>query len=342
MRTACKRFVRRQVAAGRSQTHVAAATPVRTCSGLSIIVVSGLLLALAAWAQAAGIDWRVRIEDPSNRYTHMHAIIESTTIAAGRDWSSHLEGSGTVEVVVRFADVATANGGGRVAAMLGRVDGIRLYEFGPQTVIRTGTGPSYGRDDLRITLGYDYMDNNFWWDPDPYARTAPVPFNKLDAYSTLVHEIGHGLGFSGWRDRTTGLLPADYMSTYDQWVFMEEGVPYFGGPHASAVYGGPVPLTVGNLMHYGNQFPLPGWELAEDVALMNGVRNRWAFRRSIGDLDLAILQDLGYTLVPEPASQTLLVLAMLAICSVAIARSHRADRRLSEARVRITISQSAD
>jgi hypothetical protein len=129
----------------------------------------------------------------------------------------------------------------------------------------------------------------------------------------LLHEIGHGLGFNGWRDWTTGALPADYMSTYDQWVFLEDGIPYFGGPSASAVYGGPVPLTAGNLMHYGNQFPLPGWDLVENIGLMNGVQNRSGFRREISELDLAILQDLGYVIVPEPGTCALGWLALVVL-----------------------------
>ena len=283
-----------------------------------------LLLACVPQLQAE-IGWQVRIEDPTNRYADMHSAIENTTNAAGRDWGSYLTGSATVEVVVRFADILTANGGARVGEQTGTMNGVRLYEFGPQTVIRTGLGPSPGRDDLLITLGYNYMDNWSWWDPDPYARTELVPTNMLDAYSAVLHEIGHGLGFYGWRDWKTGSLPGDYMSTYDQWVYTEDGLPWFGGPSASAEYGGPVPLTLDNLMHYGNEFPLPGWELAENVELMNGVQSMWGTRQYIGDLDVAFLEDIGYTVVPEPATLILFLAGSLGIVGIAY-RCRRHER----------------
>src|SRR5262249_42987084 len=80
---------------------------------------------------------------------------------------------------------------------------------------------------------------------------------------------------------------------------------YFTGPHAEAVYGGPVPLTSSsttqNYYHLGNtltdisrtpstvQDPLT-------LDLMNGVVLFFDYQYQISNLDLAVLRDVGYEL----------------------------------------------
>lgn len=98
----------------------------------------------------------------------------------------------------------------------------------------------------------------------------------------------------------------------------QDGNLFFEGPHAEAVYGGPVPLTWGDYGHVGNRAATgrSGQGLIGD--LMNGVAWYGGVRYSISPLDLAIAADAGLpvteppTEAPEPPSLGLLGLSCLA------------------------------
>jgi hypothetical protein len=81
-----------------------------------------------------------------------------------------------------------------------------------------------------------------------------------------------------------------------------QSVLAFTGPSATALYGGPVPLTVGSYAHLGNPAPLPGTDLIPD--LMNGVAFTRGTRYHITPLDLAMLRDLESTLPSGVADLT--------------------------------------
>ena len=68
-------------------------------------------------------------------------------------------------------------------------------------------------------------------------------------------------------------------------------MPYFTGPTAEAVYGGPVRLTIGNLYHVGNSMGQLGYDLLNE--LMNGVIGFLGNGPGVSALDLAILRDVG-------------------------------------------------
>ena len=56
---------------------------------------------------------------------------------------------------------------------------------------------------------------NYGFDPTPELRNKPVPADKTDAYSVLLHTPAS----NGKRDGTTGTLPGSppYESTFDKW-----------------------------------------------------------------------------------------------------------------------------
>src|SRR5262249_42284267 len=132
-----------------------------------------------------------------------------------------------------------------------------------------------------------------WFDPSPQLRTTPVPSDKTDAYSIMLHELAHAIGFNGWRDGMTGGIPGSpsFESTFDQWETFDGTNLYFNGPMAKLVYGGPVPVTYGFNFHLGNASPRPGSDLIGDM--MNGVVYNRGVRYDISPLDLAILADAG-------------------------------------------------
>jgi hypothetical protein len=126
------------------------------------------------------------------------------------------------------------------------------------------------------------------WFLDPTPDTASdIPTNQIDFISTAVHEIGHVLGFGTSQsfDRLTAPLTSARSSEWG-----------FGGINARAVNGGnPIPLDGGHVRE-GYEFGGSG-ESVMDVKIAAGVRtlpNR---------LDIAILNDMGYTVNYAAAAQ---------------------------------------
>jgi hypothetical protein len=190
--------------------------------------------------------------------------------------------------------------------------------------LRTGVDPNGDAPDIEIVLNPDYLAS-LWFDPNPYARVESVPFDQIDAVSVFLHEFGHAFGFNGWRDGFDGSLSFDFMSTFDQHTAFDGANLWFTGEQASNLYGGPVPVTLGNYGHVGNLSPEPGEDLLPD--LMNGIVLFYGGRYEITDLDLAMLADINVPLrediseVPEPSTLALVTVAGL---GWAIARRWRA------------------
>lgn len=243
------------------------------------------------------VTFSVTFNDPGSTYSAYYAGLEAVTIAAGDEWASYIDGNSSIEVQIQFANVPTANATSVETVYRRTVEGIDIYMAGAAAEILTGNDPNGTAPDLVITVGTTYLTTELWLDPTPYIHTDPVPENLTDAYSVMIHELGHGLGFNGWHSYTDGSLPGDYASTYDQWVIFTGGNLYFTGPQAQAVYGGPVPLTYGNSAHVGNDLPRPGSELIPDV--MNGVVFQRGLRMHLSALDLAILADTEVPLLPD-------------------------------------------
>jgi hypothetical protein len=92
----------------------------------------------------------------------------------------------------------------------------------------------------------------------------------------------HAMGFEGMYPNASSS-----QTTYDTYIQMQNGLPYFLGPKAQAVYGGPVPLDPASSGAGSAYYHL---KVASDMmssALPPGTV------RSISALDLAMMQDLG-------------------------------------------------
>jgi hypothetical protein len=266
-------------------------------------------------AARASISYDVSFDDPDGRYRSFYDGIVSHTRAAGDDWSRHLAGSASLEVLVQFDPaVSTALGGSLASATVGGVGPIRIVEQGATSELRTGIDPNGATPDVLFILGSGFLANDLWFDPDPFGRTAPVPIGQVDAMSVFLHEFGHVFAFNGSRDQATGELPGPVQSTFDVHTTFENGRFFFTGPQAVDLYGRPVALTVGSYKHLGNEPPHPGSDLIVD--LMNGVSFVRGSRYDISDVDLAIFADVGVpmiTAVPEPSTWALCALGLAAL-----------------------------
>ncbi|CAH1673391.1 conserved hypothetical protein [Hyphomicrobiales bacterium] len=201
-------------------------------------------------------------------------------------WSSVLTANITLSVRFEILNQTISGrfqGGPASTLNIGKKDGLTVWEGAASYELRTGlnSGKEY---DILVQANINHLRDAVYFGSN-------IEPDKVSAVSTIVHELGHGIGFVGWRDDTTGLLPGDYQSPFDSHIIMKDDLPYFDGVNAIKAYGGLVPLTQGNLFHLGNSAPKPGADLVDD--LMNGVVFKFATDYPISDLDLAILADLG-------------------------------------------------
>lgn len=174
--------------------------------------------------------------------------------AAGRRWCRYLPitGSPSIEIRVLVADIPTANGASASTVYIGSINGRDTYEQGVAYELRSGEDPNGADADANITFGLDYLRSELWFDPDPDARTAPVPSNRTDAMSVALHELGHVLAYNGWADLFTGAPTQSYWSVWDLWI-VPGSAPAFGGFAATNAWFGTAPaLTIGNINHWGN------------------------------------------------------------------------------------------
>ena len=181
------------------------------------------------------------------------------------------------------------------------------------------------------TAGFDivatFPNNN----PDIYYGRGPVPRDKYDFYSTALHEIGHGLGFTSTLDVSNGtgsygFSPAlPYKLDFDR--FVTRGVSgtadvvalpnrsselaaaltsrnlYWRGSKAVAAHGGrrpklfaPSPYLDGSSVAHLDEDAYP---TGTANALMTPSGEPGEQNRDVGDVALGMLADIGWS-VPVP------------------------------------------
>lgn len=242
------------------------------------------------------IVYSVSFNDPGGTYSSYYAAITSCVQAAGADWARYLIGSGNLEVEVMIA--ANASGGGNSATSgFVRNDGARdIFEQGAAYEVRTGIDPNGATPDIYISLPTNFLTNVLWFDPQPAQRSASVPADRVDAISVFSRWLGRAFAFNGWMNPTTGELPATYMSTFDENIHFDGSNFFFVGPTAKMRYGGPVPLTYGNIYRVGNNPPRPGSDLLADLMNANGFE--YGRRYYISQLDVDIVKDCEVAVAP--------------------------------------------
>ncbi len=223
-------------------------------------------------------------------------LIEDLIVQAGQFWSRYLDAANNVTLTVNLGfideDTATLAQAGSSFVRLGTTsEGDPRFQIVTAVELATGVDPLPSADiDLEInlsSLGDLYLDSDISTDED-------IPGFLIDAFSLLIHELGHGLGFLGFIETPDDLTAPDRIfSTFDEFVRFEGTEPFFTGPNARAVFGGDVPLTEDNNNHVGN----PGDPSDGLTGVGGDVLQPFAVlgvRESISPLDIAILQDVGF------------------------------------------------
>lgn len=198
--------------------------------------------------------------------------------------------------------------------------------------------------------GYDGSVNaNFF---RPWSFTDTVGAGQFDFISTMIHELGHALGFSSGLDSSgASMLGTGMYSPFDQFIINGAGermisesltlspswavdsiggtgtapaTPgsglYFNGAFAMAANGGnPVPLYTPNPWEDGSS----GAHLDDEYftgasqQLMNAASTTGPGVRTLSDIEIGIFKDLGYlniTSAPEPVRSSFLLLGLAALC----------------------------
>ena len=171
----------------------------------------------------------------------------------------------------------------------------------------------------------------------PWAYGDSVSSDEYDFTSTAIHEMLHSLGFlsyierpgSSWNARGTNWTMFDsfimtsnktkvigttsnryrWNTAYNTNLTGGNGGLYFGGPNAVLAYGGLVPLYTPNEWESGSS----GTHLDDDTftgsqaMLMNAYGDVGRGIRVLSTVELAILKDLGYTVVPIPGTASALL-----------------------------------
>lgn len=283
-----------------------------------IALLIALLSALPVPA-AGSPTFSVTFNDPGGLFSSFYAPIQSNLLAAGGNWANLISSNANLEVEVQFnSSFIRAAGFSATNAIVGSHAGRTVLQDGAGYELRTGIDLNSIAPDIIIGFNPTYLINQVWFDPSPTTRTVPVPAGKTDAVSIFMHELAHGFGMNGFRNLLTGDPLAFFESGFDALVAFDTGFPFFVGPLAEAVYGGPVPLTffaspeprvTENIFHLGNIAPGPGTDLIDD--LMNGIVFFTGTRYFISDLDRAIIGDLG---VPLPLPPAIVLLGVGVAC----------------------------
>jgi hypothetical protein len=165
-----------------------------------------------------------------------------------------------------------------------------------------------------------------------YTGAAPAGIgSQYDLQSVITHEIVHSLGFSSTLNNTTDKFSTS-LSTWDTLLedsagnvaesngdgtpgdFNQEDNPvYWTGSIANDLFGNPVPIyapasyTSGSsLSHVDEAEKNGGFDGLMNFSIGNSV-----VQREMHDVELAMMEDMGWDTVPEPATMSLLGLGAM-------------------------------
>ena len=203
--------------------------------------------------------------------------------------------------------------------------GSGFYSTVVQNKIQTGSDANGSAADgvVNVNLGKNWGYGN------------SVDLSRYDFTSTLMHEFVHTLGFityAGQAGTNTGQIWTRFDSfmvtssrvkviglnlrwntAYNGNLTGRNGGLYFGGPNAVAAYGGPVPLytpstwTAGSSINHLNDAVFSG----PKKSLMNAIVATGQGLRALSPVELAVLKDLGYAVVPVPGGIALVFVGVM-------------------------------
>src|SRR4051812_44936914 len=165
---------------------------------------AAIVLFFASPASASALSFSFTYLDDANGtfasrgWLDPNSLFQRDVVAAANLWAARIASNRTIVVRVDTRSYAARAGGTNSSGRLlyTNTTGKKVWEPGPLTRILTGSNPgqtTYGYD---ILLGFDasFVENYYWFDPQPELRSTPIPSNMGDFVSVVTHELGHGFG----------------------------------------------------------------------------------------------------------------------------------------------------
>lgn len=248
-------------------------------------------------AIALNNGFTLTITDPSNILPVQQSALVSSMNYVVRLLTTYIDFKAPLdlEITVKPASQNSGNTDGLLPSSPAWVTYDGKTTLAPIVKANTGVDPNGARPDggFTIYLGNDGSLKNFgtpfWIDPNPEIGVAPaLPAGTTDFIGVAVHELIHCLGFATWPaqnapwDRNLTKIGADW---------------YYGSPSVNAVLGGllPIPLySDGRVSDHVGNVALGYQPLRSDLMYQFG---KYAGNRlDIGQIDLLILKDMGYSI----------------------------------------------
>jgi len=180
--------------------------------------------------------------------------------------------------------------------------------------ITTGVDPSGGSPDIVATVNFGHS-----W----YTGAVPVPFDKMDLFSVMLHELSHGLGIlSISKSDGTSDIGGKAFSYYDNLLYTGNGNKLwdagcnfngtanslvggdggirFRGTNATATFGSYPPIYAPNPWQDGSS--IAHWNTGiSPTPVMNYNIGSGVSRRAYQPFEVSALKDLGYTTISQQA-----------------------------------------
>lgn len=186
----------------------------------------------------SGVRFEFNIVDSAQTYAAYYDQVERIAQAAAATWTASLDGDAVIEVRVTFdgGDGSYIMAAGPVLVQTGEtIGGVTVWQAGTIWEIRGHGDPNGASADAELLIAPQWLDQLYWGYP-----SAP-PANKVDAYDTLLHELGHVLGFIHLEEYYTG--SGNLGTTYDLQTRPRVVGHEYAGADTIAAYGAAVPLA---------------------------------------------------------------------------------------------------
>lgn len=278
-----------------------------------MLVISVILKTLFIRRLTMSITPTITVSDPLHLGGSATAILAADLKQAIGAWGGYLVGDTPLSVELDIISTAVAREDSTSTNyIVGSSNGVTLLTKTAFYAEQTGQEFNPGTPDIRIEVDPTFIRQNLDVSA-AFTPTSSVAAGKYNPVLAFMHEIGHGLGMGGWYDQGGKLPDGTYMSVFDSMLSLKNGLAFFTGSHAEAVYGGPAPITSSstlgeNYSHFGNTISdinrTPA-TVADPLTLdlMTGVVFFFNYPYAVSSLDLAVLKDLGYS-VMDPHSAT--------------------------------------
>jgi len=214
-------------------------------------------------------------------YSAQQSAVQTCLVAALNKIGNFLNAKGSLDIQVIPENTSSNVLAEASGALVSVPSGLSTAHGGYYTTAflaesQMGVDPNGSQADAKV-----YINMSDWSLFNTNPAVAPSK-SQYDLTSVLTHEMFHALGFDGMYPSSKG-----YTTTYDTFIQMQNGLPYFIGPKAEAVYGGPVPLDPASAGAGSAYYHVKVTNDMMSDAISAGTV------RSISALDIAMMQDLG-------------------------------------------------